>query len=69
MQTAIIHDDFIELCSLLKLENMAASGGEAKQLISSGLVRVNGELESRKRRKLVPGDVVECGGQQVSIAK
>ncbi|WP_417915089.1 RNA-binding S4 domain-containing protein [Candidatus Electronema sp. JM] len=69
MQSAIIQDDFIELCSLLKLENMAASGGEAKQLISSGLVRVNGELESRKRRKLVPGDVVECGGQQVRIAR
>jgi ribosome-associated protein len=68
MTAVVIKAGFIELCSLLKLENMASSGGEAKQLISSGLVRVNGELESRKRRKLIPGDVVECGGRHVKIA-
>ncbi|MCW5199035.1 RNA-binding S4 domain-containing protein [Desulfobulbus sp. F4] len=68
-ETAImIKDSFIELCSLLKLENMAASGGEAKQLISSGLVQVNGETEHRKRRKIVVGDMVECSGRSVRIA-
>ncbi len=67
MKTIIIKDSFIELCSLLKLESMADSGGEAKQLISEGLVRVNGEVETRKRRKICADDVVECKGQQVRV--
>ncbi|WP_417909499.1 RNA-binding S4 domain-containing protein [Candidatus Electronema sp. PJ] len=62
---AVIRGGFIELCSLLKLENLAASGGEAKQMISAGMVRVNGELETRKRKKILVGDLVECNGRQV----
>ncbi|MGX9726967.1 MAG: RNA-binding S4 domain-containing protein [Candidatus Electronema sp. VV] len=66
--TARISGGFIELCSLLKLEGMAESGGEAKQLISEGQVRVNGAAETRKRRKICAGDVVECRGRSVRVA-
>ncbi len=52
--------DYIELYKLIKRENIAASGGEAKHLVSEGYVSVNGEIETRKRRKIRTGDVVEC---------
>ncbi|MDD9303306.1 MAG: RNA-binding S4 domain-containing protein [Desulfobacter sp.] len=49
----------IELYKVLKFENLAASGGEAKYFIADGLVRVNGEIETRKRKKIYPGDIIE----------
>lgn len=49
----------VELYKILKFENIAASGGEAKYLIADGFVRVNGEVETRKRKKIVPGDRIE----------
>lgn len=49
----------VELYKVLKFENLAASGGEAKHMISRGLVRVNGQVETRKRKKILPGDVIE----------
>lgn len=67
IETTQISGGFIELCSLLKRENMAESGGEAKQLISAGQVQVNGEVETRKRRKLCAGDVVKCGCRVVKM--
>ena len=54
-----IQSDTIELNQLLKFEGLVSSGGEAKQVINDSLVRVNGETETRKRRKLVHGDSVE----------
>jgi len=65
--TTTIRDDYIELYKILKRENMAASGGEAKYMISEGMVQVNGEVETRKRRKTVAGDVVECNGEKVMV--
>ena len=65
--TTSIRDSYIELYKILKRENMAASGGEAKYLISQGMVRVNGKIETRKRRKTVAGDVVECHGERVMV--
>jgi len=65
--TIAIRDSYIELYKILKRENMAASGGEAKYLISEGMVQVNGEVETRKRRKTVAGDVVECNGERVMV--
>jgi ribosome-associated protein len=65
--TIAIRDNYIELYKILKRENMAASGGEAKYLISEGMVQVNGEVETRKRRKTVAGDVVECNGERVMV--
>ena len=54
-----IESDYIKLDSLLKLANLVMSGGEAKLLIMEGLVRVNGEVETRRGRKLYSGDRVE----------
>ena len=60
-------DEFIELIRLLKYENIANTGGHAKILVEDGFVYVNDELEFRKRRKLRPGDVVECDGTIVEV--
>ncbi len=57
----------IELCGLLKFENLVQSGGEAKTVIAKGLVRVNGEVETRKRKKLIAGDVIEFAGEKIQI--
>lgn len=58
---------FVELNKLLKFESLVASGGEAKVAIGAGAVEVNGEVESRVRRKLVAGDRVVFGGTQIEI--
>lgn len=52
----------VELYKILKFENIAASGGEAKHMIADGLVRVNGQLEIRKRRKIISGDQITING-------
>lgn len=49
----------VELYKVLKFEGIAASGAEAKLFIEQGLVSVNGELETRKRRKVIPGDEID----------
>ena len=49
----------INLTQVLKLANWVLNGGEAKALIADGHVRVNGEVEFRKRRKMAVGDVVQ----------
>lgn len=58
---------FVELNKLLKFENLVTSGGEAKVAIGAGAVEVNGEVESRVRRKLVAGDRVAFGGTLIEI--
>ena len=57
----------IEVSKILNREKMAASGGEAACLLRQGMVRVNGKIETRKRRKTVAGDVVECHGERVMV--
>jgi len=57
----------IELCKILKFENMVSSGGEAKSVIAEGLVLVNGKIETRKRKKIVSGDIVEFGKEKIRI--
>lgn len=57
-----IDTEYIKLDSFLKAENIVASGGEAKQAIQDGLVTVNGEVETRRGRKLRPGDRIELAG-------
>jgi ribosome-associated protein len=51
----------ITLGQALKASDLVGSGGEAKVLIQGGVVRVNGEVETRRGRKLQKGDVVEVG--------
>jgi ribosome-associated protein len=62
-------DEFIELINLLKLKQIAQSGGHAKMIVEDGLVKVNGEQEFRKRKKLRPGDIVELEEITISIIK
>jgi ribosome-associated protein len=62
-----IVSEYIKLDSFLKLVNEAGSGGEAKILIAEGVVSVNGEQESRRGRKLRPGDTVEIEGRCFSV--
>ncbi len=62
-----IHTDYIQLIQLLKAIQWAETGGQAKWLVEEGLVRLNGEVEFRKRAKLRVGDVVEMDGMQVLI--
>jgi ribosome-associated protein len=59
--------NFIELDRFLKLAGLAATGGQAKQIIKAGLVQVNGETETRRGRKLRAGDVVVYQGESYSI--
>ncbi len=58
-----IDTDYIKLDSFLKAVNAVSSGGEAKTFIAEGMVRVNGAPETRRGRKLRPGDRVEVAGQ------
>ena len=65
MRDVEITQEPVELYKVLKFEGMASSGGEAKAVISDGQVLVNDEVETRKRRKMVSGDVITF--QQESI--
>lgn len=69
METIIIKDDFIKLGQALKLAGMAGSGVDAKIMIQDGLVEVNGEVDTRRGRKLVEGDVVTFNGESFRIGK
>ena len=57
-----VGDRPINLTQVLKLSGSVLSGGEAKTLIADGRVRVNGEVELRKRRQMTAGDVVQIEG-------
>ena len=67
MREIIISQEPIELYKLLKFENMVASGGEAKYVISEGQVIVNGKVETRKRKKIFSGDIIEFGNDNIRI--
>ena len=62
-------DDFIKLGQALKKAGLEGSGVDAKMDIQSGLVKVNGEVEERRGRKLYDGDVFEFNGTQVKVEK
>ncbi|QMU61368.1 MAG: RNA-binding S4 domain-containing protein [Gammaproteobacteria bacterium] len=69
MRVVEISHEPIELYKILKFEGMAASGGEAKAVIAEGLVLVNGKTETRKRKKIVSGDVIEFNQENICIQK
>lgn len=64
-----INREPVELYKILKFENLAASGGEAKYMIQEGMVRVNGTVETRKRKKIFHGDVIAAAGQVLVICR
>lgn len=63
----VVTETPIELCQFLKFGGLTESGGEAKQLISEGLVTLNGVVETRKRKKLEAGDRVTLRGQTLIV--
>jgi ribosome-associated protein len=63
-----IRDESIRLGQLLKLADLIDNGADAKPLLMQGLVFVNGELETRRGRQLLKGDVVSLGDDAVRIA-
>lgn len=67
MDDVPIRDESIRLGQFLKLANLIDSGSDAKALMIDGAVRVNGEVETRRGRQLVAGDVVGLGGQQARV--
>lgn len=58
---------FVELNQLLKLAGLCDSGGAGKQLVASGLVRVDGEVELRKTAKIRAGQRVQLGDCEISV--
>ena len=67
MEAIQISDDHIKLGQALKLANMVSSGVEAKIVIQDGLVKVNGEIDTRRGRKLYPQDIFEYQGKEVTV--
>lgn len=67
MREVEIHTEPVELFKILKFEGMVASGGEAKQVIDAGEVRVNGAVETRRRRQIRAGDTIEFAGETLAI--
>ncbi len=63
-----IRDESIRLGQFLKLADLIDNGAEAKPLLMRGLVSVNGEMETRRGRQLVKGDVVTVGEESVRVA-
>lgn len=69
MEIIKLRDEFIKLGQALKAAGLVESGIDAKEVIVQGLVVVNGEIETRRGRKLYDGDEVEFDGDKISIQK
>lgn len=69
MKEVRIRDDYIKLGQALKLAGLAGSGVEAKIVIQDGQVRVNGQVETQRGKKLVAGDQVEFEGNTFEIVR
>ena len=67
METIKLRDEFIKLGQALKAAGLVESGVEAKEVIQDGQVSVNGEIDTRRGRKLSGGDVVSFGGEEIKI--
>ena len=62
-----INKEPVELYKILKFEGIVSSGGEAKTVIANGLVNVNGEVETRKRKKINAGDSIEFANEKYLV--
>lgn len=67
MREVLISKEPVELYKILKFEGLASSGAEAKAAVDQGLVLVNGEVETRKRRKILSGDLLEFANETLKI--
>ena len=64
-----LRDEYIKLGQALKAANLVENGGFAKEVIINGEVKVNGQIEYQRGKKLVDGDIVEFQGSQIKICK
>ena len=69
MERIVIRTNYIKLDALLKFAGLAETGGEAKERIQAGEVKLNGEVCTMRGKKCVPGDMVELDGRCVKIAE
>ena len=67
MEVIKLRDEFIKLGQALKAAGLVESGVEAKEVILDGLVKVNGETDTRRGRKLYDGDTVTFEGEEIKI--
>ena len=67
MRDVRIREEPIQLYKILKLEGLVSNGGEAKAAVAEGRVTVNGEVETRKRRQIVSGDIVGFMGERLRV--
>ena len=63
-----VNEEPTELYKILKIGNLVSGGGEAKQVISEGYVLLNGEEETRKRKKVYAGDLISFNGEHLHVA-
>ncbi len=67
VQTFELTEDYIELIKLIKFMGLSETGGQAKLLVENGMVKVDGEIESRKRRKVRKGMTVMVGDETIKV--
>lgn len=67
MEVIRLRDEYIKLGQALKAAGLVESGVEAKEVITEGLVKVNGETDTRRGRKLYAGDMVLFDGEEIRI--
>ncbi len=69
MEIINIRDDFIKLGQALKLAGLVESGVDAKYVIQDGQVKLNGQIEMQRGKKVFIGDIIEFDGNQVKVGK
>lgn len=69
MREICIRDEFIKLGQALKLAGVVEDGVEAKYVIADGLVKVNGEVDVRRGRKVYEGDVISYDGNEIKVIR
>ncbi len=69
MEIIRLREEYIKLGQALKAAGLCEKGSDAKEVITDGLVKVNGETELRRGRKLYDGDVVTLDGEEIRIEK
>ena len=67
MRDVEISSEPTQLYKILKFEGLVSNGGAAKAAVAEGRVRVNGQVETRKRKQIVSGDIIEFEGEQMRI--
>ncbi len=67
MQEIKIETEFIKLDQLLKLVDVASTGGHAKYLIQEGYIKINGNIEYQRGKKIKSGDILEAEGKKIKV--